>query len=172
MSGHDPTVEGSGNPGASNVYRVAGPRAGVMVLLGDIVKGFAPALVGLLADGRSLGLAAGLAAMVGHVAPIGRIKRGGKGVATLGGTCLALFPLVSAALIAIWGVVMSRYRKASVGSLVMLGLLPFGVAIDTRSPFEVTLIVAACLLVAFRHYGNIARLIRGREPDIEQGASP
>ncbi len=104
--------------------------------------------------------------MIGHVAPIGRIRHGGKGVATLGGTSLALFPIVSVVLITIWGAVMLRFRTASVGSLVMLVLLPIGVGISTRSAGEVAAIVAACLLVAFRHYGNIARLIRGREPVI------
>src|SRR5689334_17894800 len=81
-TGHDPTHEGSGNPGASNVYRLAGRRAGAMVFLGDFAKGALAAGVGLAVGGRALGLACGAAAVAGHIAPVTRRFRGGKGVAT------------------------------------------------------------------------------------------
>ena len=55
LLGHDPTEEGSGNPGASNVYRVAGAKAGILVLAGDLIKGFTPALVCYFIDGRFFG---------------------------------------------------------------------------------------------------------------------
>ena len=74
--GHDPTTEGSGNPGASNVYRVAGARAGVIVLLGDLLKGFIPALICFFIEGHTLGLATGFAAMLGHIFPITRRMSG------------------------------------------------------------------------------------------------
>ena len=90
LVGHDPTAEGSGNPGATNVYRVAGKKAGAIVLIGDLLKGVVPSLVCLLIDGRTLALAAGMAAMIGHVAPITRKFNGGKGVATLTGLCSVL----------------------------------------------------------------------------------
>ena len=84
LLGHDPTEEGSRNPGASNVYRVAGAKAGILVLAGDILKGFTPALICYLIDGRFLGLLAGVSAMLGHIYPVTRKFVGGKGVATLG----------------------------------------------------------------------------------------
>jgi glycerol-3-phosphate acyltransferase PlsY len=162
-SGHDPTVEGSGNPGASNVYRVAGARAGLAVLTGDILKGFVPAAVALAAEGRTLALAVGLAAMVGHIAPFSRLGRGGKGVATLGGTTIALYPLVALACITIFGILLYRFKIPSVGSLAMLVMLPIGVAIGAWSWGEVAAVSAASVLVILRHGANIARLVRGRE---------
>ncbi len=162
-AGHDPTREGSGNPGASNVFRVAGVKAGVVVLLGDVLKGLGPSLVGLAVDGRPLGLAAGLAAMVGHIAPLGRLRRGGKGVATLGGTTLALYPLGAAALIVLWLLIVSKAKVASVASLVVVGLLPVVVAVSSRSWGEVAATAAASAIVALRHRANIERLIAGQE---------
>lgn len=161
--GHDPTREGSGNPGASNVYRVAGRRAGLWVLLGDLAKGALPAAVGLAAGGRSLGIAAGIAAMVGHVAPVQRSFRGGKGVATLGGACIVLFPGVSAALVAVWAAVMRTTRIAALGSLAMALLLPVGVAVSGRGSDEVLAMAAASAVVVVRHRSNIVRLARGSE---------
>ncbi|MEY2446856.1 MAG: acyl phosphate:glycerol-3-phosphate acyltransferase, partial [Acidimicrobiaceae bacterium] len=71
-SGFDPAGAGSGNPGASNSFRLGGTRAGVLVLIGDVGKGALAAGAGLAVGGRGLGVAAGAAAVVGHVAPIGR----------------------------------------------------------------------------------------------------
>src|SRR5829696_8206095 len=93
--GHDPSREGSGNPGASNVYRTAGSTAGALVLAGDVVKGIVPTMVGRKLGGRRLGLACGSAAVAGHVAPVTRRFRGGKGVATAAGLSLALDPGVT-----------------------------------------------------------------------------
>lgn len=167
IAGHDPTAEGSGNPGATNVFRVAGARAGAAVLVGDVLKGLVPSLIGLALDGRPLGLAAGLAAMVGHIAPLTRPLRGGKGVATLGGTGLALYPLVSIGLLAVWAVVMRLYRTASLGSLAMITLFPIGVAVRGRPWWEVASVAAAGALVLLRHRGNIGRLIHGDERVID-----
>ena len=80
--GRDPTAEGSGNPGASNTFRTMGRRAGATVLVGDVAKGALAAALGLLSGNRAVGVAGGLAAVLGHVAPATRRFRGGKGVAT------------------------------------------------------------------------------------------
>ena len=93
--GVDPTAAGSGNPGATNVYRTAGRRAGVLTLVGDLVKGAAAAGLGWAVGGHGLGVACGVAAVVGHVAPLTRLSRGGKGVATGAGMALVLFPLAA-----------------------------------------------------------------------------
>ena len=168
LVGHDPTAEGSGNPGATNVYRVAGAKAGVIVLLGDFLKGLTPTLVCLLIDGRLLGLAAGMAAMVGHIAPITRKFNGGKGVATLAGFSVALYPFVVLALFVIWIPLMKFFRRASLGSLVMVLLFPLGVLImpETRW-YEVVITAVASLLVTLRHHENIKRLFKGQEHAIE-----
>src|SRR5207249_3926010 len=92
-AGRDPTREGSRNPGASNVYRLAGRRAGLAVFAGDLAKGLVAAGVGLAVGGRPLGMLCGAAAVLGHVFPVTRGFRGGRGVATAGGLALVLFPL-------------------------------------------------------------------------------
>ncbi len=166
--GHDPTAEGSGNPGASNVYRVAGAKAGVVVLVGDLLKGLIPSLVCLLIDGRPLALAAGMAAMIGHVAPVTRRFSGGKGVATLAGLSWVLYPLVALGLFIIWIPLMKLFKRASLGSLVMVLLYPIGVLImpETRW-YEVLVAGAASVVVTLRHHENIKRLFKGEEKAIE-----
>lgn len=163
LVGRDPTREGSGNPGASNVYRLAGKRAGIAVLIIDVCKGAVPAAVGLAVGGRGLGVACGLAAMAGHVLPADRRFRGGKGVATLGGACLVLHPAVSLCLLAVWAAVMRASRVAALGSLAMAALLPVGVAIAGRPGWEVAAMAAAAIVVAVRHRSNVDRLLRGHE---------
>ena len=150
------------------MYRVAGRVAGAAVLLGDIAKGFVPALAGQLVDGRPLGLACGVAAMVGHIAPVTRGFRGGKGVATFGGACWALYPLVTVGLIAAWLITLRLFRKASLGSIVMAVLLPIGVVLRGRSWWEVLVIGLAAGVIILRHRSNIARLFGRAEHAISE----
>src|SRR3954465_2639001 len=92
LTGHDPTQEGSGNPGASNVYRLAGARAGAAVFLGDAVKGAAATAIGRAVGGPPLAMACGVSAVLGHVFPLFRGFRGGRGVATAAGPLAAPQP--------------------------------------------------------------------------------
>lgn len=165
-AGHDPTAEGSNNPGASNVYRVAGRRAGVVVLVGDLLKGLVPAAVGLAVDGRPLGLACGAAAVLGHVAPVTRRFRGGKGVATAAGMSIVLYPWLSVAITGLFAAAVLVSRRMSVGALVMAVALPVGVAVTGRPGWEVGLVAAVSLCVIARHHENIARLLQGNEPTL------
>ena len=97
--GEDIRKQGSGNVGASNVFRVYGRRLGIAVALLDLGKGCAAALLGLWAGGALIGVLAGAAAMIGHARPIFlRFEKGGKMVATAGGAFLALAPLAAARL--------------------------------------------------------------------------
>lgn len=149
------------------MYRVAGRRAGAAVLIGDLIKGFVPAAIGTAVDGRGLGLACGIAAMVGHIAPPTRgLKGGGKGVATLGGACCFLYPLVAIAALAVWAAMMRLFRMASLGSIAMAMLLPVGVAIRGRSGWEVAATATAAALVVYRHSSNIGRIVRGEERSV------
>src|SRR5689334_4239032 len=90
--GHDVTKEGSGNPGASNVARLAGWRAGLLVLVLDFAKGAAAAGVGMAVYGRGGAFALGVAAVIGHTFPL--YRKGGKGVAAAAGMLVVLYPLI------------------------------------------------------------------------------
>lgn len=170
--GRDPTQEGSGNPGASNAFRTMGRRAGALVLLGDLCKGAAAAGVGLLAGSRAIAVACGLAAVLGHVLPVGRGRRGGKGVATAAGMALVLVPLVAVVLALVWVVTAKASGAASVASIVIAAGLPVGAALVGRPVGEVAAFAACGLLVVVRHRDNIARLRRGEERPLAAGSSP
>jgi glycerol-3-phosphate acyltransferase PlsY len=138
------------------------------VLIGDLLKGFVPAALGTWVDGRPLGVACGVAAMLGHIfPPTRRFKGGGKGVAALGGACCFLYPLVALACVALWAVLMRFVRMASVASLAMAVLLPVGVAIGGRPAWEVGVMAAASAVVIIRHRSNIGRIARGEERIVE-----
>ena len=110
LRGEDIRTHGSGNIGATNVWRVYGRGYGIPVALLDVAKGFVPALVGLLVGGETLGVLAGAAAMLGHWRPLFLgFQKGGKTVATAGGVTFALAPLVAALLPAIWVVDLPRH---------------------------------------------------------------
>jgi glycerol-3-phosphate acyltransferase PlsY len=125
VRGDDVRRQGSGNVGASNVWRAYGPSLGVPVALLDVAKGFVPALVGLEIGGDWVGVLAGAAAMVGHARPVFLgFSKGGKMVATAGGVAFALAPLAAAACLALWLVTFLVLRYASVASMVTAAALP------------------------------------------------
>jgi len=163
LTGHDPTAEGSGNPGASNVYRVAGAKAGMIVFLGDVAKGALATSAGRAAGGPRLGLAAGLAAVVGHVFPAFRRFRGGRGVATAGGTVLVLEPRLALPFVIAWVAVARLTGKASLASLLVIGSVPMATAALRRPRWEVAGFSALAALVLARHGDNLERLLRGEE---------
>ena len=162
-AGRDPTAEGSGNPGATNVYRLAGRRAGAAVLAGDFAKGALATAAGLRVGGRDLAMATGGAAVLGHIFPITRGFRGGKGVATAAGLAVVLHPMVSAVLAAVWVAVAKGAGKSSLASLAAAGGLPLGVAAAGRPRWEVLAAAALSAVVAVRHRANIGRLLRNEE---------
>lgn len=165
--GRDPTREGSGNPGATNVYRTAGRRAGALVLVGDLAKGAVAAASGWLAGDHLLGLVCGAAAVAGHVFPATRRFRGGKGVATGGGVTLVLFPVAGLVAVVTFAAVSKLTRRASLGSLTIAVLIPVVTAAGGAPGVEVLLLAALAVLVVARHTGNIVRLVRGTEPSLE-----
>ncbi|MET0491230.1 MAG: glycerol-3-phosphate 1-O-acyltransferase PlsY [Acidimicrobiales bacterium] len=172
MTGHDPTAEGSGNPGATNVLRTSGRGAGVAVLAIDVAKGALAVGLGLLVGDHTLGVIAGAAAVLGHVAPVGRRFRGGKGVATAAGASAVAFPALSLVLGVVFVVTVAVTRRVSVGSLVLALLLPVGVALGGGSGLEVLVIAGVSLVVIARHHENIRRLIRREEaPVLRAGKS-
>jgi glycerol-3-phosphate acyltransferase PlsY len=164
LRGEDVRKRGSGNIGATNVWRVYGRGYGVPVMLLDVAKGFVPALVGVLVSGDLLGVLAGGAAMAGHWRPLFlRFQRGGKTVATAGGVFWAVAPLVAVAGIVLWAGVFLLLRYASVASMVAATALPL-VAWALGEPWPVIVFAAlAATAVLVLHRGNIRRLREGTE---------
>ena len=161
--GHDVTAEGSGNPGASNVARIMGWKAGLLVMAGDLAKGAIAAGVGLAVAGREVAYVLGILAVLGHTYPVTRRFKGGKGVATAGGMLTVLYPLVSLVLAVVWFVTARMLKLASVGSLIVALLFPVGVAVTGEPGWEIGLAAALAALVVLRHLPNLRRLLQGRE---------
>jgi glycerol-3-phosphate acyltransferase PlsY len=166
--GRDILEEGSGNPGASNVARLLGWRAGALVLLLDFSKGAIAAGAGYLIGGRGGACALGVAAVIGHTFPI--YRKGGKGVAAAGGALVVLYPLIVVGLAVVWFVVARLLHKASLASLLTTILFPVAVGVFGYDVWEIVVVSALALLVIIRHLGNIRRLLRRQEIDL--GAPP
>ena len=164
LKGEDIRKVGSGNIGATNVWRTYGKAYGIPIVLLDVAKGFVPALVGTLLVGELVGVLAGGAAMLGHWRPLFlRFQKGGKTVATAGGTFFGVVPLVGLVGLAIWLVVFFVSRYASLASMVTGVALPF-VALALGEPWPVIVFAAiAGVAVLVLHKANIARLRAGTE---------
>lgn len=177
LKGIDLRQHGSGNLGATNVYRVLGAPAAVVVLVLDASKGALPVLLlPSLVRVDSLGgwpLVFGLAAIAGHVWPVFLGWRGGgKGVATAAGVFLVLAPLALLVAVILFAVALAATRYMSVASLAGALTLPVAVAVFqgvTEPLFFVTAGVAA--FVVWNHRANLGRLRRGVEPRFGQRRS-
>jgi acyl phosphate:glycerol-3-phosphate acyltransferase len=166
--GEDVRTKGSGNVGATNVYRVYGPKLGLPAALLDAAKGFAPAFAATLVVGHGSGVLAGAAAMLGHWRPLFlRFQKGGKMVATAGGAFLGVAPLVGAAAAGVWLVVFGLTRYASVASITAAASLGLWAWVFGYPWPVIVFGAAAGAGVAFLHRTNIARLVRGEENRIE-----
>jgi len=167
----DVRKEGSGNIGATNVARVVGPLAGIATLILDIAKGAAAVLVAerLTKDSATWMMATGFAALVGHCYPVWLKFKGGKGVATAAGVFLVLSPwaFLNAAILFI--LVVAFWGYVSLGSISAAAAMPlllyFFWAPGHAPPPVITFgSLAAALLIAYKHHGNIQRLADGVEP--------
>ena len=155
---------GSGNIGATNVWRTYGRRLGIPVVLLDVLKGFVPALLGVLFVDHLAGILAGAAAMAGHWRPIFlRFAKGGKMVATCGGVFFGVAPLVALSAGVVWLATFFVLRYASVASILAGIALPVFAALY-GFPLSVILFgVGAAAAILFLHRANLARLRAGTE---------
>jgi glycerol-3-phosphate acyltransferase PlsY len=167
--GVDVTAAGSGNPGASNTYRLLGWRAGVLVFAMDAAKGALAAGAGLALAGNAGAYVLGVAAIVGHMFPVTRHFKGGRGVATGAGVLLVIFPWLTLASAVLWFVIVWLTHKASLASLVVAIAFPIAVALTGNSWADVVVIAAVALLVIARHAPNLRRLFRGEELGLDPG---
>jgi glycerol-3-phosphate acyltransferase PlsY len=161
--GIDILSAGSGNPGASNTTRLLGWKLGLVVLLADIGKGAIAAGGGLALDGHRGAYLLGVAAVLGHVFPVTRRFKGGRGVATAAGALVVVFPLVIVLLGVVWVGIARGLHKASIASLVCAVAFPTIVAIRGSSWGDIAVASFLGLLVIARHFSNVRRLIRGEE---------
>ena len=164
VRGEDIRTKGSGNVGASNVFRVYGRSLGVPVALLDLAKGFVAAALGLWVGGPLVGVLAASAAMIGHARPVFlRFEKGGKMVATAGGATFALAPLAAAICVGVWLVVFFATRYASLASIVTAVTLAICVvALGYPWPVVAFGIAGAAAVIAL-HRQNIRRLVGGTE---------
>ncbi|HWB57153.1 MAG TPA: glycerol-3-phosphate 1-O-acyltransferase PlsY [Gaiellaceae bacterium] len=168
VAGVDIRALGSGNAGATNVWRTLGFKLGLAVALLDVGKGAAAALLGLWLGGDLVAVLAGVAAMIGHWRPLFLgFARGGKTVATTGGVALALATFPALAAGGLWIVVFFLTRYASLSSIVAAVSLPLFALLFGESWPVVAFTVGAALAIIVLHRSNIRRLLARTEPKID-----
>jgi len=162
----DVRTRGSGNVGATNVFRTSGTGAALLALAGDLIKGVLAAWLGLTLGGLLLAALCSLAAVIGHCYPLFLRFRGGKAVATAGGVVLWLMPKVVIILLLIFIAVVYVSRYVSLASIAVAVLLPV-IALMLHNPWEYILLsVLMAALVVYRHRENIRKLRQGTEARI------
>ena len=160
--GIDVRKEGSGNIGATNLYRTLGRKIGIITLVGDCLKGLVPVLV-VQSFMPEYAAWVGLAAFCGHVFSVFLRFKGGKGVATALGVFLALAPLAVGIALVVFIALMVLWRYVSLGSIAAAAIMPLAVMVlrGDNLLIAVTLIIA--LVVIAKHHENIRRLLAGTE---------
>ncbi|RKW10255.1 MAG: glycerol-3-phosphate 1-O-acyltransferase [Cardiobacterium sp.] len=169
----DPRTLGSGNPGATNVLRIAGEKAAAITLAGDLLKGLIPVVVFIILrrffpagiDDLVIVLV-GLGAFFGHLYPIFFNFEGGKGVATAFGVLLAWNPIVALLGAAIWGAVFYNTRISSLSALSAAAFVAIASIFYTPGKDWAYMLTAVFIIVGmlfYRHRSNIERLLKGEE---------
>lgn len=159
--GVDITTFGSGNPGASNVARAIGWKYGSIVFALDAAKGAIPTL--LLLGHRPSAYICGAIAIVGHIFPVTRGFKGGKGIATGGGVLLVLHPIIMVVAAVSWIVIMKVSKKASLASIAIVPLVVVLLIVTGKPAWEVLAFVGLGVLIEIRHLSNIKRLLSKSE---------
>lgn len=172
MFGIDIREHGSGNAGATNTFRVLGSKAGSMVMLVDMLKGFLAVKLALFSHLTifsepfvNLQIFLGLAAVIGHIFPIWAEFKGGKGIATLFGMILSIQPLVAVSLVLVFMLMLFLTRYVSLSSIsasIAFPLLILFIFHEPELSYRV-FAIATALLVVLTHYKNISRLLNGNE---------
>jgi len=165
--------EGSGNIGATNVARIAGPTLGILTLVGDLLKGAIPVWLATAITtptswwGEFYISLVALSAFSGHLYPVYmRFKKGGKGVATAAGCFAVISPVAFMVAILVFIMFVCWLNRVAVASLSAAAVLPVAVWKATGSGVLTGCAVVTAILIYFRHTDNIKRLINGMEPVI------
>ena len=157
---------GSGNVGATNVFRTMGPASGVIVLVGDALKGIIAVLLGNLirVSGFDLSIATGIMAIIGHNWPVFSGFKGGKGMAVSLGVAIALAPMILIVLIPVWAIVFVCFGYVSLASIIAAVFYPLVVYLFYAQDIYLLIFsICGAVIVIFRHKSNIARLFKGEE---------
>jgi acyl phosphate:glycerol-3-phosphate acyltransferase len=161
--GVDVRQHGSGNVGTTNVFRVLGKKAGVAVLVCDMLKGYIPAVIAAWLFDPWFAIFIAAAPVVGHMYSVFLKFKGGKGIATGAAVVLALVPLVFAIIFTVWIVLLLTTRYVSVASLTAATLVPvLAVVLDEPLPYQIAGVLVA-LVIWWAHRGNLKRLRAGQE---------
>ena len=160
----DPRSEGSNNPGATNVMRIAGKKAAALTLFGDMLKGFIPVLVASFFVQQPLFIAlTGLAAFLGHCYPLYYQFKGGKGVATAIGFILAFNWVSGLIVVTIWLIVAKVFKLSSLAALIAFTCLPF-IYFALHNDLTISaLLFIVTVIMTYRHKENIRRIFKGEE---------
>jgi acyl phosphate:glycerol-3-phosphate acyltransferase len=162
--GVDIRSSGSGNIGATNVYRTMGRKVGILTLVGDCLKGLLPVLAAKWLGLPEIWVAAiGLAAFLGHVYTVFLGFKGGKGVATALGVFIGAAPLALVGGIVVFAGVLYRWRYVSAASIAAAATVPLAVLLTTGRPELIGMSCVIALIVIYRHRENISRLRAGTE---------
>ncbi len=154
---------GSGNSGATNVLRTLGKKAGLLSFIGDFLKGFLLVTIFNLTLGTNAAIVSAAFTVIGHCYPVFLKFKGGKGVATAGGTIFALYPLVGCILAICLFAIVGVSRMVSLGSISAAFLLPIiSLLLNTDKSFLIYSIIIG-LFIIYKHKANISRLIQGKE---------
>jgi acyl phosphate:glycerol-3-phosphate acyltransferase len=165
---------GSGNIGATNVYRAAGGVLAISVLVLDILKGLLPVLFANVLLEKIYGysepiylIAVGIASILGHNFSIFLCGKGGKGVSTSFGVIIGLFPFPALIGLLIWMIVIAVTRYVSVGAITASLSLPVFVHLFYKNPVFTTTGIIISLLIIYTHRANLKRLIEKKENKIK-----
>ncbi len=171
-SGIDVRKSGSGNVGATNVARVVGKRQGTLTLIADVAKGFLPVFLAMqLGASLAATILVGTAAFLGHLFPIFLKFKGGKGVATALGVFLALAPMATLVLVALFGVAVLTSRIVSLSSILTALAAPIIFWLFAYPPLVVGMAAFIALAITSRHQSNIRRMMNGSEPRFGSASS-
>lgn len=164
LGGVDIRTKGSGNIGATNVYRTLGRKIGLLTLVGDCLKGLLPVLAAKALQ-LPVGWIAliGIAAFLGHIFPIFLRFKGGKGVATALGVFLAISPLAVLGALVIFIVVLVSRKYVSLASIAAAAVMPVLTTLIYRNATVVAMSLVISVIVILKHHENIARLRNGTE---------
>jgi len=171
LGGVDIRSKGTGNVGATNVFRTLGIKIALLSLLGDLMKGAVAAWLGLSLGGIELAALSTVAVVAGHCWPVFLGFRGGKGVSTSAGAILVLMPPIGLVLLTIFATVIYVSRFVSLGSVCAAVLLPL-LALIMHQPWQYFFMcLALAAMVLFRHRTNIERLRQGNERKFNEKVS-